>query len=65
MGAISESNGTITFDVTVTNTGDVAGKDVVQVYYNPPYTNGGIENYRQPHCPSTRPTCWSPALPRP
>ena len=43
MGAISESNGTITFDVTVTNTGDVAGKDVVQVYYNPPYTNGGIE----------------------
>lgn len=43
MGAISESNGTITFDVTVTNTGSVAGKDVVQVYYNPPYTNGGIE----------------------
>ena len=43
MDTISESNGTITFDVTVTNTGDVAGKDVVQVYYNPPYTNGGIE----------------------
>lgn len=24
-------------------TGDIAGKDVVEVYYNPPYTNGGIE----------------------
>ena len=24
-------------------TGDVAGKDVVEVYYKPPYTNGGIE----------------------
>ncbi len=43
MGEISESDGDITFDVTVTNTGDVAGKDVVEVYYNPPYTNGGIE----------------------
>lgn len=43
MGPISESNGTITFDVTVTNTGAVAGKDVVEVYFNPPYVNGGIE----------------------
>lgn len=43
MGQITESDGTISFDVTVTNTGDVAGKDVVEVYYNPPYTNGGIE----------------------
>lgn len=43
MGPIRESNGTISFDVTVTNTGSVAGKDVVEVYYNPPYTNGGIE----------------------
>ena len=43
MGPISESGGTISFDVTVTNTGAVAGKDVVEVYYNPPYTNGGIE----------------------
>ena len=33
----------IRFNVTVTNTGDVAGKDVVEVYYNPPYTDGGIE----------------------
>ena len=43
MGAITESNGVISFDVTVTNTGDVAGKNVVEVYFNPPYTNGGIE----------------------
>ncbi|MBQ6232723.1 MAG: glycoside hydrolase family 3 protein [Clostridia bacterium] len=43
MGEISEANGTISFDVTVTNSGDVAGKDVVEVYFNPPYTNGGIE----------------------
>ncbi|WP_029233227.1 glycoside hydrolase family 3 N-terminal domain-containing protein [Butyrivibrio sp. VCB2006] len=43
MGDITESNGTISFDVTVTNTGSVAGKDVVEVYYNPPYENGGIE----------------------
>ncbi len=43
MGELSEQDGTISFDVTVTNTGDVSGKDVVEVYYNPPYTNGGIE----------------------
>lgn len=44
MGEIQEDeNGNITFDVTVTNEGDTAGKDVVEVYYNPPYTNGGIE----------------------
>ena len=43
MGPISESNGTITFDVTVTNTGSVAGKDVVEVFVDLPYTNGGIE----------------------
>ena len=43
MSDLSVNDGEITFDVTVTNTGDVAGKDVVEVYYNPPYTNGGIE----------------------
>ena len=43
MGPISESNGNITFDVTVKNTGSVAGKDVVEVFVDLPYTNGGIE----------------------
>ncbi len=43
MGPISESGGTISFDVTVTNTGSTAGKEVVEVYVNPPYTDGGIE----------------------
>ena len=43
MGEISEGNGQISFDVTVTNTGSVVGKDVVEVYFNPPYTDGGIE----------------------
>ena len=43
MGDVSYKDGKVTFDVTVTNTGDTAGKDVVEVYYNPPYTDGGIE----------------------
>lgn len=43
MGDLNVSDGTISVDVTVTNTGDVAGKDVAEIYYNPPYTNGGIE----------------------
>ena len=43
MGEITETDGMISFDVIVTNAGDTAGKDVVEVYYNPPYTNGGIE----------------------
>ena len=45
MGEVSydPSSGTVSFDVTVTNAGDVAGKDVVEVYVNPPYVNGGME----------------------
>ncbi|MCD7753299.1 MAG: glycoside hydrolase family 3 C-terminal domain-containing protein [Clostridiales bacterium] len=38
-----DDGSTITLTVTVTNTGSVAGKDVVEVYYTPPYYNGGIE----------------------
>ncbi len=34
---------TISYKIKVTNTGDVPGKDVVQVYYQPPYIEGGIE----------------------
>lgn len=44
MGKLNvDSYGNISFDVTVTNTGDVSGKDVVEVYYTAPYTEGGIE----------------------
>lgn len=43
MGEIVANDGNISIDVLVTNTGNTAGKDVVQLYYNPPYTNGGIE----------------------
>ena len=43
MGELEEKDGQISVDVEVTNSGDVAGKDVVEVYYQPPYTNGGIE----------------------
>ena len=37
------STGPITATVEVTNTGDVAGQDVVELYYSAPYTPGGIE----------------------
>lgn len=33
----------INIDVKVTNTGNIAGKEVVQVYYTAPYYDGGIE----------------------
>lgn len=41
--AFTDSKTTITIPVTVTNTGDVPGKEVVQLYVTPPYTKGGIE----------------------
>lgn len=43
MSDLKTEGDTVSFDVTVTNTGDTAGKDVVEIYYEPPYTNGGIE----------------------
>ena len=33
----------VTVTVEIKNTGSVAGKDVVELYFTPPYTNGGIE----------------------
>ena len=36
-------NDVIKVTVRVTNTGDVAGRDVVELYYSAPYTKGGIE----------------------
>ncbi len=38
-----DNGDSVSFDVTVENTGDVAGKDTVEIYYTPPYHNGGIE----------------------
>lgn len=43
MGELNITEDMISVDVTVTNTGSSAGKDVVELYYDPPYTNGGIE----------------------
>ena len=40
----SDTNGNINITVHVENTGDTAGKDTVQIYYNPPYTDFDIEN---------------------
>ncbi|HIZ49433.1 MAG TPA: glycoside hydrolase family 3 C-terminal domain-containing protein [Candidatus Gemmiger excrementavium] len=40
-----DENGDIQIQVTVTNTGDVTGRDVVQVYLNAPYTDYDKANY--------------------
>ena len=43
-GAALAADGTLSFEVNVTNLGEeYAGKDVVQLYYSAPYTEGGIE----------------------
>lgn len=43
-------DGKITVEVTVTNTGDVPGKDVVQLYCTPPYNEGGVEKAAKVLC---------------
>ncbi len=42
-GSALDENGTVTLKVKVTNTGNFAGKDVVQLYYTAPYYENGVE----------------------
>ena len=39
----TDNGDSISIDVNVTNTGDVTGKSAVEIYFTPPYNNGGIE----------------------
>ena len=39
----TDNGDTVSMDVKVTNTGETAGKEVVELYFTPPYNNGGIE----------------------
>lgn len=39
----TDNGDSVTVDVEVTNTGETAGKEVVELYFTPPYSNGGIE----------------------
>ena len=41
--SVTEKNGVFTVNVTVKNIGKRPGKDVVQIYYQAPYTEGGVE----------------------
>jgi len=40
---VDEEAGTITVEVDVTNVGEFPAKEVVQLYFTPPYNKGGIE----------------------
>ncbi len=37
------SDGSVMVDVKVINTGEASGRDVVELYYTPPYIKGGVE----------------------
>lgn len=41
--SLEDDGTTISLEVEVKNVGDTAGKDIVEVYFTPPYMNGGIE----------------------
>lgn len=41
--SFKQDDSNITAEVTIKNTSSVAGKDVVELYFTPPYTDGGIE----------------------
>ena len=43
LDSVANDGDTVKVSVTVTNTGSVAGKDVVEIYYSAPYTKGGLE----------------------
>ena len=65
MGKVSYKNGKISFDVTVTNTGDKAGKDVVEVYYNRRTPMAASRRHPRTWLRSKRLRSSSRALPRP
>ena len=43
LDSVDATGDTVKVNATVTNSGSVAGKDVVEVYYSAPYTKGGLE----------------------
>lgn len=43
ISSFKDQGDAIDLEVDVKNVGSAAGKDVVEIYYTPPYTNGGIE----------------------
>ena len=43
LDSVDATGDTVKVSATVTNSGSVAGKDVVEVYYSAPYTKGGLE----------------------
>lgn len=40
---VQDDGNTITMDIKVENTGDTAGKFTAEIFFTPPYNNGGIE----------------------